>query len=689
MLVALIIWQVPKLSGWQQVRKSFFDRKTFSDAFEPVLNAFWLDVRIFLVCAPLIVVFFSTPVIVDLLGNDTDPDNDPLTVVAATVPSAQGTVALVGGNWVFTPTANFTGTASITYTIAEQDGGTDTAIHTVTVAVPPAPVVNNDVFTTQYGTALNGTVTPNDTVAPGSTFTTLSQPGNGTLSFKPDGTYVYTPSPGFVGTETFVYRVTDPAGQAAIAVEVIRVMPPAIVAVNDTYTTAYNTAVDGNAAANDSYAPGSTFLAITAPMHGTLAMNADGTYVYTPAAGFSGIDMFAYAVTDPTGQTRFATDTITVAPQPGPDAVDDSYTTAYATAVTGNAATGDTYGSGSTFSATAQPGHGILVFNADGTFTYTPFAGFAGTDSFTYRVTDANGQTATATETIVVARPTLTAINDAYSGVYGTPVAGNAAAADVFAAGSAFTVASNPANGSVTMNANGTYVYTPAAGFTGTDTFTYRVTDPTGQVAIATETIVITPAALIAVDDQFTSAFNTPVNGNAALGDTYVPGSKFAVATPPAVGTVTMNTDGTFHYVPPASFAGTVTFTYRVTDPTGQVQTATETIVVSKPQLVASDDAYVTPYNSPLSGNAATGDTYTPGSVFAAATSPAHGSVSMQPDGTFSYIPQAGYSGIDRFTYSITDPTGQVKIATQTITIEAKPAVHRCLTTFGRLNIRR
>lgn len=56
-LVALIIWQVPKLSGWEQVRKAFFDRKTFADAFEPVLNAFWLDVRIFLVCAPLIVVF--------------------------------------------------------------------------------------------------------------------------------------------------------------------------------------------------------------------------------------------------------------------------------------------------------------------------------------------------------------------------------------------------------------------------------------------------------------------------------------------------------------------------------------------------------------------------------------------------------------------------------------------------------
>ena len=56
-LIGLIIWQVPKLSGWQRVRSAFFDGETFSVAFRPVLKAFWLDVRIFLVCAPLIVVF--------------------------------------------------------------------------------------------------------------------------------------------------------------------------------------------------------------------------------------------------------------------------------------------------------------------------------------------------------------------------------------------------------------------------------------------------------------------------------------------------------------------------------------------------------------------------------------------------------------------------------------------------------
>ena len=82
------------------------------------------------------------------------------------------------------------------------------------------------------------------------------------------------------------------------------------------------------------------------------------------------------------------------------------------------------------------------------------------------------------------------------------PVSGNAAAGDTFAAGSSFQVASLPGHGSVTMNPDGTYSYTPAVGFAGMDTFTYRVTDPTGQSATATETITVAAPALVAVDDS-------------------------------------------------------------------------------------------------------------------------------------------------------------------------------------------
>ena len=720
---------------------------------------------------------YLTPVVVTLLANDTDADGDLLTVTAATVPANQGTLANVAGVWTFTPKAGFSGTAVISYTITDIDGATSSSTHDVVVGAPAKPIAVNDYYTTIYGTAFNGDARTGDSFPAGSTFQPLSLPMNGTLAFQPDGTYTFTPAAGFVGTETFVYQITDPLGRTALAIEVIRVAPPAIVAVNDVVTTPINTALNGNAAANDTFAIGSSFIAITAPAHGTLAFNADGTYVYTPAAGFSGVDMFAYAITDPTGQTRFATDMITVMPPPGPVAVDDSYTTGYRTPVAGNAGANDSYVTGSTFAATSQPLHGTLVFNPDGTYSYTPSAGFAGsdtfnykitdsfgrtataqetvtvsaptlvavndhfagvygvpvsgnaaagdtfaagstftvatpaghgsvamnpdgtytytaaagfsgTDTFTYRVTDPTGQSVTATETINITPPTLVAVNDHYAGVLGVPVSGNAAAGDTFAAGSTFTVATPAGHGGVVMNTNGTYTYTAAAGFTGTDTFTYRITDPAGQSVTATETIVITPPTLIAVDDRFTTAFRTSVSGNAALGDTVAPGSTFTIATAPAVGTVAMNANGTYLYTPPTNFAGTVTFSYRVTDPSGASATAAETIVVSAPQLIGNNHSLTTPYATALGGNASLGVTYAPGSVFMASSSPAHGSVTMNADGTYQYMPVSGFSGLDAFTYTITDPTGQTVTATETITVEAPPAVHRCLTTFGNLKDR-
>ena len=87
---------------------------------------------------------FATPVVVDLLANDTDADGDPLTVTSATVPAAQGTLSLSGTTWTFTPASGFSGTATITYTIQDQDGATDTATHTVVVGNAAPVLVDPD-----------------------------------------------------------------------------------------------------------------------------------------------------------------------------------------------------------------------------------------------------------------------------------------------------------------------------------------------------------------------------------------------------------------------------------------------------------------------------------------------------------------------------------------------------------------
>ncbi|MGH2830101.1 MAG: Ig-like domain-containing protein, partial [Actinomycetota bacterium] len=145
------------------------------------------------------------------------------------------------------------------------------------------------------------------------------------------------------------------------------------------------------------------------------------------------------------------------------------------------------------------------------------------------------------------------------------------------------SLVAGPSNGSATVNADGSFTYTPAANFNGSDSFTYRACDSWLRCADATATIVIDPVndPPSAVDDAYETAEDTPlvVPDPGVLGnDVDVDGTLTAsVVTAPASGTLALGTDGSFTYTPAANVNGTVTFTYRATDPSGASDTATVT----------------------------------------------------------------------------------------------------------------
>jgi VCBS repeat-containing protein len=153
---------------------------------------------------------------------------------------------------------------------------------------------------------------------------------------------------------------------------------------------------------------------VSGPAHGSLSLNADGGFTYTPAANFNGTDTFTYRASDGTAQSSPATVTITVtARSDAPVAADNAYTADEDTALTvaapgvlGNDSDPD--GDQLTAVVASGPGHGSLTLSADGSFAYTPAANFNGTDSFTYRVSDGTLQSDPATVTI-----TVNAVNDA------------------------------------------------------------------------------------------------------------------------------------------------------------------------------------------------------------------------------------------------------------------------------------
>ena len=204
------------------------------------------------------------------------------------------------------------------------------------------------------------------------------------------------------------------------------------VADGDTFTTNEDTPLTGNVLANDTDIDGDALTAslVDGPAHGTLALNANGTFTYTPSANYIGADSFTYTASDGTVTSSIATVSITVSPvNDAPVANDDTFTTNEDTPLAGNVLTNDTDIDADTLTASLVDGptHGTLTLNANGSFTYTPNGNYSGADSFTYTATDGTVTSSIATVTITVSpvNDAPVANGDTFTTNEDTPLAGN------------------------------------------------------------------------------------------------------------------------------------------------------------------------------------------------------------------------------------------------------------------------
>ncbi len=165
---------------------------------------------------------YLTPVKLDFLSTATDFDGDVLTVASATVPVRQGTMELVGSDWVFKPASGFAGNATVTYTVRDPDGLTSTSTYEVAVAQPILKAVPGQHLSAKGG-PVSSSVTKGDTYPADAVFRVLGATKHGTLTMKPDGTFKYTPKSGFSGVERFTYSITDKFGRTVTATETIKV----------------------------------------------------------------------------------------------------------------------------------------------------------------------------------------------------------------------------------------------------------------------------------------------------------------------------------------------------------------------------------------------------------------------------------------------------------------------------------
>jgi VCBS repeat-containing protein len=424
--------------------------------------------------------------------------------------------------------------------------------------------------------------------------------------------------------------------------------------------------------------------------------------LFRPAPNANGAaGSFSYTVDDGQGGSTSQTITLDVMPvNDGPVAADDAYATNEDVSLGMPAVTGvllgdsDLEGDALSVAGYTQPSNGTVVVAADGSFSYVPDADYNGTDTFTYTISDGNGGTATATVTITVnpVNDAPLANPDAYNATEDAtliiPALAGVGANDGDPEGDSltFAVAAPPAHGAVTLNPDGSFSYVPDPDFNGTDSFTYLASDGNGGTATATATITVAPAndAPVAADDAYNVTEDVPLALPAFLGvlanDSDIDGDTLsaAVVTGPAHGTLSLNPDGSFLYTPDANFNGADSFVYQVSDGQGGSDSATVLLNVSASNMTpaAADDAFTTDEDTPLTIPAAGGvlanDTDGDGDglfVTGVAAGPAHGSVVMNADGSFTYTPDPDYNGTDSFSYAVADGRGGSDTATVTLTI--------------------
>ena len=644
-----------------------------------------------------------------VLTNDTDVEGDPLTAVLVTGPS-NGSLSLASnGSFVYTPSANFNGSDSFTYRANDGLANSNVATVTITVnAVNDAPVAVNNSYSVNEDATLTvaaAGVLANDTDIDGNPLTAVlvTGPSNGSLSLASNGSFVYTPSANFNGSDSFTYRANDGLANSNVATVTITVnaVNDAPVAVNNAYSVnedATLTVAAAGVLANDTDIDGNplTAVLVTGPSNGSLSLASNGSFVYTPSGNFNGTDSFTYRANDGLVNSNVATVTITVnAVNDAPAAANDSYSVnedntlnVAASGVLANDS--DVDGNPLTTFLIASPTNGTLVLNANGAFTYTPFANFFGVDSFTYKANDGVLKSSVATVTITVnsVNDAPVAVVDAYSVVQnsvlnlsGPGVLKN----DTDVEGSALSASlvSGPSNGSLTLNADGSLTYTPNVGYVGADSFVYRAFDGAAFSANTVVSLTVTPAPTppTAIDDAYRVNLNTTLSVAAAGTltndvDPYGFGLSAILVTVPNSGSLTLNANGSFDYTPNLNFFGQDTFTYKANDGVTDSNVATVTITVNSAP-VAINEGYSVNEDTPLVVSAGAGvlvnDTDAQSDPLTAfvVSGPANGNLIFNAAGSFRYVPQADFNGVDSFTYRASDGDLDSNVATVTITVNS------------------
>ncbi|WP_438454079.1 tandem-95 repeat protein, partial [Vibrio alginolyticus] len=630
-----------------------------------------------------------TPYSIDLNTAFSDVDNVDGDLTFSVSGNSNIQVAIVNGIATFTPTADWNGSETLTFTATDPSG--ESVSQTVNFTVAPVADIVADNATVVEDTPTIIKVLGNDTFEGDDKVVSLDTnngPANGTVSVNPDGSVTYTPNDNYHGADSFTYIVTSGGVSESTTVNVdVTPVNDAPVANDDAATTQEDTAVTIDILPNDTDIDGDTLRIDSASVpsdQGTVEI-VDGKLVFTPAENFHGDAEITYTITDGS-LTDQATVNVTVNAVNDTPVVESSIAdqtlaedfTPYSINLNTAFSDVDNADGELTFSVSGNSNVNVSIEN--GIATISPTADWNGSEALTFTATDPSGESVSQTVNFMVA-PVADIESDRATVVEDTPTIINVLGNDTFEGDDkVVSLDSNngPANGTVSVNPDGSVTYTPNDNFHGTDSFTYIVTSG-GVSEFTTVNVDVTPVndAPVAKDDTAVTDEDTPVTIDVLPNDTDIDGDKLSIqsaSVPSEQGTVEI-VDGKLVFTPAENFHGDAEITYTITDGaltdqatvTVTVNAVNDTPVVESniaDQTLAED---FTPYTIDL--NTAFSDVDNADGELTFSVS---GNSNIQVaivNGIVTFTPTADWNGSEILTFTATDPSGESVSQTVNFTV--------------------
>ena len=394
---------------------------------------------------------------------------------------------------------------------------------------------------------------------------------HGDLTLNSDGSFEYD-SEGYDGVDQFTYKVWNGTVYSNIATVTLFITSEAPLAVDDSYggpedTTLEVTAGEG-VLANDSGDGMLEAQIFMEPFFGSVTLNTDGSFDYEPDPGFTGTDEFYYLVANDVGES-FARVSITIYGD-APIGGDDYYDTPIdeSLEVEDPGVLDNDYGAGTLEAVLIDDvDHGTLMLDPEGSFDYEPDLGWFGIDSFTYKTSNGTDESDPITVWLTVYGDAPTAEDDDYHDEASRLIADidpGVLSNDGYYNLTAVLV-TDVSHGTLTLNEDGSFSYTPDVDYYGQDSFEYVAVSVDGQPSnIATVTLAMDPPIVEPGNDAYYTAFEESLNETVGVLDNDVNAdvAEYVTGSGPSVGTLNFNPDGTFLYQPPTGFSGTVFFQY-------------------------------------------------------------------------------------------------------------------------------